>query len=138
MAYHNTSMNGAHFGKDRTYYKIRDRYYWSGMYQDIVQHIRSCPNCSINKCSRKKPTGHLNSVNPPEGVWENLAMDFVGPITPPSSSGHKYILVITDLLSKYVIAKETRDNSALSAAKVLLEEVILKFGSPKANIDRQW
>ena len=130
MAYHNTSMNGAHFGKDRTYYKIRDRYYWSGMYQDIVQHIRSCPNCSINKCSRKKPTGHLNSVNPPEGVWENLAMDFVGPITPPSSSGHKYILVITDLLSKYVIAKETRDNSALSAAKVLLEEVILKFGSP--------
>ena len=129
MAYHNTSINGSHFGKDRTYYKIRDRYFWSGMYQDVVNHVKSCPNCSINKCSRRKPNGHLNSVNPPEGVWENLAMDFVGPIT-PSSSGQKYILVITDLLSKYVIAKGTRDNSALSAAKVLVEEVILKFGSP--------
>ena len=39
------------------------------------------------------------------------------------------MLVITDLLCKYVIAKATRDNSALSAAKVLVEEAILKFGS---------
>ncbi|CAF4153780.1 unnamed protein product [Rotaria sordida] len=27
LAYHNSSMNGAHFGKDRTYYKIRERFY---------------------------------------------------------------------------------------------------------------
>jgi transposase InsO family protein len=130
LAYHNSSINGAHFGKDRTYYKIRDRYYWPRMYEDIAQHVRSCPNCSINKQSRRKPNGYLNSVIPPEGVWENLSMDFVGPITPLSSSGNKYILVITDLLSKFVIAKATRDNSALSAAKVLVEEVILKYGSP--------
>ncbi|CAF2846048.1 unnamed protein product, partial [Rotaria sp. Silwood2] len=131
LAYHNSSMNGAHFGKDRTYYKIRDRYYWPRMYNDIAQHVKSCPNCSINKYSRRKSNGHLNQVNPPEGVWENLAMDFMGPITPLSSTGNKYILVITDLLSKYVIAKATRDNSALTASKVLVEEVILKYGTPK-------
>lgn len=130
MAYHNSSMNGAHFGKDRTYHKIRHRYHWSGMYQDVANHVRSCPNCSVNKHSRTKPNGHLMSVDPPEGVWENLAMDFVGPITPPSSDGSRYILVITDLLSKFVISKATRDNSALTAAKVLVEEVILKYGSP--------
>ena len=79
----------------------------------------------------------MNSVNPPEGVWENLAMDFVGPIT-PASSGNKYILVITDLLSKYVIAKATPDNSALTAAKVLVEEVILKFGSPNQILTDKW
>ncbi|CAF3952238.1 unnamed protein product [Rotaria sp. Silwood1] len=129
LAYHNSSINGAHFGKDRTYYKIRDRYYWPRMYHDIAQHIKSCPNCSINKCSRRKPNGHLNPVDPPKGVWENLAMDFVGPIT-PSSSGNRYILVITDLLSKFVVAKATRENSALSAAKILVEEVIFKYGSP--------
>ncbi|CAF4851479.1 unnamed protein product [Rotaria sp. Silwood1] len=131
LAYHNSSMNGAHLGKDRTYYKIRDRYYWPKMYNDIAQHVKSCSNCSINKYSRRKPNGHLNQVNPPEGVWENLAMDFMGPITPSSSRGNKYILVITDILSKYVIAKATRDNSALTASKVLVEEVILKYGTPK-------
>jgi hypothetical protein len=51
LAYHNSSMNGVHFGKDRTYYKIRDRYYWPRMYDDIAQHVRSCPNCSINNYS---------------------------------------------------------------------------------------
>jgi hypothetical protein len=129
LAYHNSSLNGAHFGKDRTYYKIRDRYYWPNMYQDVVQHIKSCPNCTINKQSRRKPNGYLNPIDPPAGVWENLAMDFMGPIT-PSSTGNKYILVITDLLSKFVVAKATRDNSALSAAKMLVEEVILKYGTP--------
>ncbi|CAF4992161.1 unnamed protein product, partial [Rotaria socialis] len=34
------------------------------------------------------------------------------------------------LLSKYVIAKATRDNSALTAATVLVEDVILKHGAP--------
>ena len=129
LAYHNTSINGAHFGKDRTYYKIRDRYYWSGMYNDIAEHIRSCPNCSMNKCSRKKPNGHSDPVGPPTGVLDNLAMDFVGPII-ESAHRNRYILVITDLLSRYVVAKATRDNSALAAAKVLVDEVILRYGCP--------
>ena len=130
LAYHNSSINGAHFGKDRTYYKIRDRYYWSGMYNDVVKHVKSCPNCSINKVSRKKPNGHLNPINPPAGVWENLAVDFFGPVTPASSKGNRFILVVTDLLSKFVVAKPTRDNTALSAAKVLMEDVIFKYGTP--------
>lgn len=127
--YHNTSANGAHLGKDRTFYKIRERFYWPGMYTDIVEHIKSCPNCLTNKYERRKPNGHLNPIEPPTGVWENIAMDFVGPII-ESDHGHKYILVVTDLLSRYVIAKPTRDNSALEAAKVLVDEVILKYGCP--------
>jgi transposase InsO family protein len=130
LAYHNSSMNGSHFGKDRTYHKIRDRYYWSNMYRDIANHIKACSNCSVNKYSRRKSNGHLNSVDPPTGVWQNLAMDFIGPITPSSSNKNSYILVITDLLSKYVVTKATRDNSALTAARTLVEEVILKHGVP--------
>lgn len=130
LAYHNSSINGSHFGKDRTYYKIRDRFFWSGMYKDVEDHVKTCPNCSVNKYARRKPVGHLNSMDPPNGVWENLAMDFVGPIAPTSTSGKNYILVITDLLSKFVITKATHDNKALTAAKVLVEEVILKFGAP--------
>ena len=100
------------------------------MYQDVANHVESCPNCSGNKHSRKKPNGHLILVNPPQGVWENLAIDFMGPIAPPSSNGNRYILVITDLSSKFVTSKATRDNSALTTAKVLIEGVILKHGSP--------
>ncbi|CAF4645210.1 unnamed protein product, partial [Rotaria magnacalcarata] len=80
---------GAHFGVKRTFYKIRDRFYWPNMYKDIVQHISSCINCRKNKPSRRKPDGHLLSIEPPRGVWERLAMDYVGPV-PESKSGNKY------------------------------------------------
>lgn len=56
-------------------------------------------------------------------------MDFVGPITLSSSSGNKYILVITDLLSQFVVVKATRDESALTASQILAEKIILKCGS---------
>ncbi|CAF4518486.1 unnamed protein product, partial [Rotaria magnacalcarata] len=47
-AYHNSTFCGAHFGVKRTFYKIRDRFYWPNMYKDIVQHISSCINCRKN------------------------------------------------------------------------------------------
>ena len=130
LAYHNSSLNGCHFGKDRTFYKIRDRYYWPHMYNDIARHVRECPSCTINKISRRKPNGHLTQADPPQGVWQTLAMDFVGPITPASTTGCRYVLVVTDLFSKFVVATATRDNSAITAAKVLVEDVILKYGTP--------
>ncbi|CAF4112815.1 unnamed protein product [Rotaria magnacalcarata] len=57
------------------------------MYKDIVQHISSCINCRKNKPSRRKPDGHLQSIEPPRGVWECLAMDYVGPV-PESKSAN--------------------------------------------------
>jgi transposase InsO family protein len=59
-------------------------------------------------------------------------MDFHGPITPTSQRGKKYIISITDILSKFVIAKAVSDCSAATAAQFLNEEVILKYGTPRA------
>ncbi|CAF1281848.1 unnamed protein product [Didymodactylos carnosus] len=58
-------------------------------------------------------------------------MDFHGPITPSSKRGNKYIITITDVLSKFVIAKSVRDCSATTVVRFLKEDVITKFGTPK-------
>ncbi|CAF4490430.1 unnamed protein product [Rotaria socialis] len=58
-------------------------------------------------------------------------MDFHGPITPTIKHGNKYIISLTDVLSKFVIAKAVRDCTASTAARFLTEEVILKYGTPK-------
>ncbi|CAF4600813.1 unnamed protein product [Didymodactylos carnosus] len=58
-------------------------------------------------------------------------MDFHGPITPVSQRGNKYIISITDVLSKFVITKAVRDCSAQTATKFLKEDVIAKYGTPK-------
>ncbi|CAF1490069.1 unnamed protein product [Rotaria sordida] len=58
-------------------------------------------------------------------------MDFHGPITPATKNGNKYIILLTDVLSKFVITKAVRDCTASTAAQFLIEEVILKYGTPK-------
>ena len=58
-------------------------------------------------------------------------MDFHGPITPSSQRGNKYIITLTDILSKFVIAKAVCDNSAQTAVRFLKEDVITKFGTPR-------
>ncbi|CAF4104014.1 unnamed protein product, partial [Didymodactylos carnosus] len=75
-----------------------------------------------------KPDGALKPIPPPRWVWETLAMDFLT-ITPSSKTGNKYLIIITDLLSKFVIAKPTRDETSITAAKFFVEEVILKYGA---------
>jgi transposase InsO family protein len=129
--YHDTPANGAHFGRDKTIQKIRARYYWNNMISDISNYIQSCLRCNQNNPIRRKPPGHLKPIEPPEGVWQLLAMDFHGPITPTSRSGNKYIISLTDILSKFVITKAVRDCTTDTAARFLQEDVICKYGTPK-------
>jgi hypothetical protein len=58
-------------------------------------------------------------------------MDFHGPLTPTSRRGNRYIISLTDVLSKLVIARAVRDGTAATAARFLQEDVICKYGTPK-------
>ncbi|CAF4630268.1 unnamed protein product [Rotaria socialis] len=128
--YHDTPGNGAHFGRDKTTRKIQERYYWPTMITDIRNHLDSCLPCAQNNYRRQKLPGKLKPIQPPEGIWKLLSMDFHGPITPTSKRGNRYIISLTDILSKFVIAKAVRDCSASTAVKFLINDVILKYGTP--------
>ncbi|CAF5066009.1 unnamed protein product, partial [Rotaria sp. Silwood1] len=65
LMYHNSTFSAGHF--------------------DIERHILSCINCRKNKPSRRKPDGHLHPIEPLRGVWEHLAMDYVGPVSQSKS-----------------------------------------------------
>ena len=131
LIYHDTPANGAHFGRDKTLRKIRDRYYWDSMNTDISNHIQSCLHCRANNPIRRKPSGHLQPIASPEGVWQLLSMDFHGPITPISRRGNRYIISLTDVFSKFVITRAVRDCTTATAARFLQEDVICRYGTPK-------
>ncbi|CAF4412864.1 unnamed protein product, partial [Rotaria magnacalcarata] len=128
--YHDTPGNGAHFGRDKTTRKIQERYYWPTMITDIRNHLNSCLPCAQNNHRRQKLPGALKPIKPPEGIWKLLSMDFHGPIAPTSKQGNRYIISLTDILSKFVVAKAVRDCSATTAVKFLINDVILKYGTP--------
>jgi transposase InsO family protein len=129
--YHDTAPNGAHFGRDKTTHKIKTRYYWPSMCKDIENYVKSCIPCAQYNPRRQKSPGKLRPIKPPEGVWQLVAMDFHGPINPTSQRGNKYIISLTDVLSKFVVTKAVRDNSAQTAVRFLKEDVITKFGTPR-------
>ncbi|CAF4544808.1 unnamed protein product, partial [Rotaria sp. Silwood2] len=128
--YHDTPGNGAHSGRDKTTRKIQERYYWPTMIADIKNHLNSCLPCAQNNYRRQKLPGKLKPIPPPEGIWKLLSMDFHGPITPTSKQGNRYIISLTDVLSKFVITRAVRDCSATTAVKFLINDVILKYGTP--------
>ncbi|CAF5193638.1 unnamed protein product, partial [Rotaria sp. Silwood1] len=92
--------------------------------------LDSCLPCAQNNYRRQKLPGKLKPIPPPEGIWKLLSMDFHGPITPTSKIGNRYIISLTDVLSKFVITRAVRDCSAATAAKFLINDVILKYGTP--------
>ena len=102
------------------------------MITDIRNHLKTCLPCLQNNHQRQKPPGFLKPIKQPEGIWQLLTMDFHGPISPTTKCGNKYIIAITDVLSKFVITKAVRDCTAATAAHFLVEEVILKYGTPKS------
>jgi transposase InsO family protein len=128
--YHDTAANGAHFGRDKTIHKIKTRYFWPFMYKDINNYLKSCILCAQYNPRRQKTPGTLKPIKPPDGVWQLVSMDFHGPINPTSRRGNKYIISLTDVLSKFVVTKAVRDNTAETVVRFLKEDIITKFGTP--------
>ncbi|CAF1247886.1 unnamed protein product [Adineta ricciae] len=58
-------------------------------------------------------------------------MDFHGPVISTTKHGSKYMISLTDVLSKFVITKAVRDCTAATVARFVTDEVILKYGTPK-------
>ena len=121
--------SAAHFGRNRTYSKIAKRCFWSNMHRDIQAYVRSCEICARHNIPRQKLPGHLQSVSPPRGVFQLVSMDFWGPTLEPSTNLNRYVLVLTDYMSKFIIARATPCNNAQTVAEFLLETASL-FGVP--------
>lgn len=58
-------------------------------------------------------------------------MHFHGPITRTSEHVNKYIISLTDILSKFIVTKAVRDNTSETVVQFLKEDVIAEFGTPR-------
>ena len=83
---------------------------------------------------RTKPPGHLHPNDYPQGPLEMVSMDFWGPTPQYSATGNKYVLVIMDYYTKYVVAAALPDNTACTTAKFFVENFVFKYGIPRRLI----
>ena len=61
---------GAHFGLNKTFSKLKQRYWWKGMFKDVEHWVKSCVECSMRKSPRNSKKAPLLPI-PVEGAFDS-------------------------------------------------------------------
>ncbi|CAF1178983.1 unnamed protein product [Didymodactylos carnosus] len=104
---------------------------------EVESYIQSCEKCAKFNIKRTKTLGKLNPIPPPEGPMELVSIDFWGATRQESVNGNKYVLIITDYLTKFVVAKALPNNTTQTTAQTFVKEFIFKFGVLNRHITDQ-
>ena len=100
---------------------------WPQMRQDVTSFVRQCPCCQKMKLL-KRPIQTRPFKTGSYGLWDQVAMDSIGPL-PESSNGNKYILTLIDTFSRTVELIALPDLTAEKAAEALIG-FIGRYGAP--------
>ena len=126
---HDDPSSGAHLGIDRTWKRIRDRYFWPNLFNSVRKYVLSCTLCQTRKSPPVKPAGLLQSI-PVGEPFSKIAMDFLGPF-PVSVNNNRHVLVCTDYGTRWVEAVALPNATAEKVAECLLLNVVLRHGTPR-------
>ncbi|XP_076451106.1 uncharacterized protein LOC143286993 [Babylonia areolata] len=115
---HDIPMAG-HLGVRRTQERVWQHFYWPGMCKDVRQYCRSCDVCqrtSPRGKNQRVPLGTVPLVSEP---FQKVGVDIVGPITPASARGNRYILVVVDYATRYPEAVALKGIDSVTVADAL-------------------
>ena len=75
--YHDSPVGG-HLGTEKTYQRLKEKYFWVGLYKDTKTYCSSCDVCQKVKPLRTihSPTSHTVYIGYP---WQRVALDHIGP-----------------------------------------------------------
>lgn len=120
---------GGHTGISRMYNTMKLKYFWNSLYKDIQALVNDCEICKKCKYS-PLPKSPLMVTTTASQSFEKIFLDLYGPM-PETSLGNKYLFTIQCELSKYSEAFPIPDKKAETIAKVLVEEIFLRYGISK-------
>ena len=120
--------NIAHFGVDKVYATIKDRFYWPNMYAYISTFISSCETCQKTNCDTRPPRAPLIPMFIPSAPMQLISLDIA--YMPPDNDGYRYILLIGDTFSKFIDAVPLREQTAPAIVKAFSSTWLYLHGNP--------
>jgi hypothetical protein len=125
-------IDQAHFNNDRTFIKLRVKYYHPDLRRMTNKFCNECEICIKYKGKRKQPVP-VGNIPLPSTPWEKVSFDILGPMT-ETLTGNKYILVFTDYLTRYSIIIPIKDKRTETIAEKMRQHVIYVHSCPKILI----
>ena len=118
---------GGHLATEAMFSKIRTRYFWPKLYEDIRNYVKTCDKCQRRGKYKKNHELHPIPVHSP---FYQIGIDFVGPL-PQTSQGNRYIIVAVDYLTKWPEAQPVPSATSEETAKFIYETIICRHGCPQ-------
>ena len=120
--------HSGHLGIHKTTESVKQRFYWPGYESDIEMWIKECQQCQQRNPQQPRqhaPLGTITASHP----FQKVSWDIMGPL-PTTAAGNKYILVVTDIFSKWTEAFPLHSTDSATLATILVNEVICRYGVP--------
>jgi transposase InsO family protein len=116
--------DSGHRGREGTYRRVADRFFWKNCYQDVRKFVQSCEVC------QKRAHGRLDEALRP--TWsafmgDKWALDVV---YMPSADGKNFLVLAREDVSGWVEGKAIANNDSASIAKFIWEDIICRHGLP--------
>ncbi|XP_068216191.1 uncharacterized protein [Palaemon carinicauda] len=126
---HDIPVSG-HFSHRKTFNKINEIFWWQGMTSDIYKYCKSCDVCQKSSLVGKVKKAQMVKLPVISTPFYRVAIDLVGPISPPSEAGHRYILTMVDYASSFPEAVALKNITSEDIAETLIS-IFSRVGVPK-------
>ncbi|GFS72121.1 integrase catalytic domain-containing protein [Nephila pilipes] len=113
----------SHMEIDKTYFILKERFFWDGMYSDTVNYVTSFISCCQYKRKPHQKQAYGQTPNPTKPS-EFISIDIVGPVR-----SYNYVLTVLDHFSKHAeLFPITNIQAPIIARKII--QYITTFGRP--------
>ena len=114
----------SHQGITKTYQRLMQVCYWPNMRTHVGKFIN---NCSICKCAKPdhRANHKMGTFPLPEYPFHTIHVDLLGPL-PNGRYKNKYICVIVDSFSRFVITKPITKKTPEKIIQIIRDEIINK------------
>ena len=115
--------------QQKTFGKVRQRFYWFRHREDIEHWCRVCDVCSSRKQPYRKAKAPMKQYNVGYPL-ERVAIDIMGPLPCTNTNKARYLLLVSCYFTKWLDAIPLVTIDAKTIATKLIESFISVFGVP--------
>ena len=96
------------------------------MKSNVFKHCKNCHECALQ--NQANTAADFKHFKVPEIPMQLICMDLVGPISPVSSKGNRFILTCIDMLTGFTVAVPIKDKTASTVCDTYRNHIYCTFG----------